>query len=81
MILEHAGYMQVFDGDDRLGFRQSRRDLMQDIGSLVGDLPILFGQLADRFLAVLAAFLLATDRPVHALEPLQPSFEGLGVGG
>ena len=72
--------IQVFDDQDRLGFRQPGRDLMQRVASLVLDLPMQLGQLADRFLAVLAAFLPPAHHPLQALQLLQTPFEVARIG-
>ena len=53
---------------------------MQRIVSLVRDLPMQRGQLADRFLAVLAAFLPPAYHPLEALELLQTSFQVARIG-
>src|SRR5215469_422631 len=50
------------------------------VGPLVRHRAIVSRQSSGRFVAVLAAFLLATDRPMQPLELLQPPLEGPGIG-
>src|SRR5262249_17005536 len=40
MILQHARHMQVFDEDDRRGFRQRRGRLLEGVRSLIAYLPV-----------------------------------------
>src|SRR5260221_9454256 len=53
---------------------------MHGVGWLVALLPVLLAQRANRFLAVLAAFLAATHRPLQPLELLQATLQMPVVG-
>ena len=80
MVLEHPTDIQIFDDQHGLGSRQPGRDLMQRVVPLIRDLPMELGELADGFLAVVAAFLPPTHHPLEALELLDASFEVARIG-
>jgi len=71
MVLEHAGYVQVLNHHDCLGFRQSAGELMQRIGTLMGDPAMQLREFADRLLAIAAAFVLAGNGALQSLELLE----------
>ena len=80
VVLQHPADVQVFDHQDRLGFRQPGGHLMQRVASLVLDLPMELGELADGFLAVLAALLPPAHHPLQPFELLQTPFEVARIG-
>src|SRR6185312_13491992 len=81
MVLEHPRHIEVFDDQNRLGFRQPGGDLMQRVLSLIANLSMEFCQLAGGFLAVLAASLAAAHHPLQALEFFEASLEMTGIRG
>ena len=75
VVLQHPTNVQVFDHQDRLGFRQPGRHLMQGIVPLMLDLSMKLGQLTDGFLAVLPAFLPPAHHPLESFQLLQVPFD------
>lgn len=55
----HVLYRQVLDYDDRLGFRQSGRELVQEVSPLVSDFAVQSRQFNGGFLAVIGTVLLS----------------------
>src|SRR5262249_55868292 len=61
VVLHHARHVQVLDHDNGRGFRQHRRDLMERVLALVGNLAMLLAEFPGDFLPIVAAYGLARD--------------------
>jgi hypothetical protein len=71
VVLEHPTHIQVLDLDVPEFTNQPPADLVQEVGSLVGNLFVLAGQSKTSFFPSRAAFLASGQR---ALQPLQLLF-------
>src|SRR5260370_1253453 len=75
VVLQRPGHVEVFTHDDCLGFRQSARELLQRVRSLVGHFPILHAQATRGLLPILTALRLARPGPMKPLDLPQSLLE------
>lgn len=79
VVLEHARYVQVFYTYDAVLGDESVRQLMQEIGSLAGDMFMSPGDQQTCFVAIGASFLLARQTLLEFFQPSLGVFQTLGM--
>lgn len=68
VVLEHPRHIQVFELDEAVLIHKSMTELVQEVGSLSGNVLVLACDQQTRFVAIAAVLLLARERALQLLQ-------------